>query len=306
MKLIHQYTLLLLLICSSCSDKKQSSLEIENLDELISFEEVQDKSLKELRLIRNEIFARNGYRFNSTDLNKHFNQFDWYVPTHNKADSMLSDIDKKNVALILELENAIKTTINEDQELYSQFEAFLKTAYEDYQISFTNDLLITMDKFKGRKRDTTILTIGNIDGLNNLDTISTRVYVQNDTVFVDNSWTRNNELMWRDKYYHPFALMVDEPLFQKDKNNWVSFQAGLRNGPPVFYKEGISRGSEEMLWSIASRDMKSNGFEISRDAYFIYLDSTQANLIEYDDGYPTGYLMIWYEPLKRFVKYYAP
>lgn len=306
MKLIHQFGLILLFLSVSCSDQRDISQRRENNDTLISREDILDKSLEELRLIRNEIFARNGYRFESPELNQYFNQFEWYTPSHDKADSLLSDVDKKNVQLILDLESDLRKTIREDQELYSQFEASQQTAYEDYQISFTKDLLITMDKFIGRKRDTTILTIGNIDGLQALDTIQTRIFVKNDTVFVSNTWNRNKELMWKDEYFHPYVFIDNDPLFEEDRNSWISFQAGIRWGPPVFRKEDISRGSEEMLWSIASSYMKSNGFEISRNAYFEYLDSTEASFIEYYGGYINGHIIIWYEPIKRFVRYYAP
>ena len=37
----------------------------------------------ELRIIRNTIYAQHGYIFNSADLQKHFNQFDWYMPNPN-------------------------------------------------------------------------------------------------------------------------------------------------------------------------------------------------------------------------------
>lgn len=38
------------------------------------------KTAMELRLLRNEIYARNGYLFEESDLRGHFNQYDWYQP----------------------------------------------------------------------------------------------------------------------------------------------------------------------------------------------------------------------------------
>ncbi|MGR3490685.1 MAG: YARHG domain-containing protein [Shimia sp.] len=56
-----------------------------------------------LRIARNEIFARHGYTFNSSDLRQYFAQFPWYHPyTKNVA---LSAVEKANVAFIRRYED---------------------------------------------------------------------------------------------------------------------------------------------------------------------------------------------------------
>lgn len=60
---------------------------------------------KELRLIRNEIFARYGLRFKSQDLYEHFINEYWYKPFRENVDLFLSEIEKQNIKLIQELEN---------------------------------------------------------------------------------------------------------------------------------------------------------------------------------------------------------
>ena len=62
-------------------------------------------SKKELRLIRNEIFARYGYVFKSEDLKTYFNAKDWYVPKRENVDDMLTEREKKNIILLKEVEN---------------------------------------------------------------------------------------------------------------------------------------------------------------------------------------------------------
>lgn len=52
----------------------------------------------ELRVARNEIFARHGYAFNSNDLRDHFSQYSWYNPTGKNV--TLSQVEQKNVAFI--------------------------------------------------------------------------------------------------------------------------------------------------------------------------------------------------------------
>jgi hypothetical protein len=60
---------------------------------------------EELRILRNTIFAKYGYIFQSKDLSKHFNRFTWYKPQYNNVDGRLSDNDRKLIELIREVEN---------------------------------------------------------------------------------------------------------------------------------------------------------------------------------------------------------
>ena len=71
---------------------------------LLSEDDLSGKSIRELRLIRNEIFARHGYKFKSEDLIEHFSQQSWYNPTFDDVTAMLTDVDKKNILTIKTLE----------------------------------------------------------------------------------------------------------------------------------------------------------------------------------------------------------
>lgn len=51
--------------------------------------DLSDKTIVELSLLRNEIFARNGYLFEDAVLRGHFNQFDWYQPIFDVPDFKL-------------------------------------------------------------------------------------------------------------------------------------------------------------------------------------------------------------------------
>ena len=59
-------------------------------------------SLDEMNIgiIRNEIYARNGYVFKDEIINDYFMNMDWYVPNANYSDDMLNDIEKGNLAII--------------------------------------------------------------------------------------------------------------------------------------------------------------------------------------------------------------
>ncbi len=52
----------------------------------------------QLRIARNEIYARHGYIFASADLTEHFSQFGWYRPT--AANVALSPVEQQNVLLL--------------------------------------------------------------------------------------------------------------------------------------------------------------------------------------------------------------
>ncbi|WP_345240392.1 YARHG domain-containing protein [Pontibacillus salipaludis] len=69
----------------------------------LSAADIQGWSSYELRLARNEIFARHGYIFQSADLRSYFSSLSWYVPDPN-YDGTLSDIEEYNVDFIQDRE----------------------------------------------------------------------------------------------------------------------------------------------------------------------------------------------------------
>ncbi|MGB3848254.1 MAG: YARHG domain-containing protein, partial [Sphingopyxis sp.] len=75
-------------------------------ERLLSADELGNYSALELRVARNEIFARNGLRFRDARLRAHFSQFDWYRPTTDNA--QLSPVEKANVALLKSAEAAAR------------------------------------------------------------------------------------------------------------------------------------------------------------------------------------------------------
>jgi hypothetical protein len=62
--------------------------------------DVENMSKDELKIMRNEIFARHGYCFKKKDLREVFEVFDWYVPATASIVEDLTDIEKKNIQLI--------------------------------------------------------------------------------------------------------------------------------------------------------------------------------------------------------------
>ena len=84
----------------------------------MTYADVEGKSAEELRLMRNYIFARRGYIFESEDLKEYFEQFSWYVPLYYDVTPRLSDIEKYNVNIIKEWETNFGPDYNPEYEYY--------------------------------------------------------------------------------------------------------------------------------------------------------------------------------------------
>lgn len=67
----------------------------------LSTDELQQRSQYELKLMRNEIFARYGYRFRSGgEMDTYFRQQKWYRPQHADVKQFLTSLEKSNIKLI--------------------------------------------------------------------------------------------------------------------------------------------------------------------------------------------------------------
>jgi len=66
--------------------------------------ELRSMSKYELRIMRNEIFARHGYIFKTAEMRSYFNSQSWYTPLYDDVSSKLSHIEKENINLIKSFE----------------------------------------------------------------------------------------------------------------------------------------------------------------------------------------------------------
>ncbi len=62
------------------------------------------KSKWELKIMRNEIFARHGYLFKTQDMKSYFESQSWYHGQFTDVSSMLTELEKQNISLIKEYE----------------------------------------------------------------------------------------------------------------------------------------------------------------------------------------------------------
>lgn len=73
--------------------------------EVLEPETFQGLFVEDLRVLRNEIYARHGRIFKNAELQKMFEAFAWYKPNPDFKDEMLSETESKNLVSIKEAEN---------------------------------------------------------------------------------------------------------------------------------------------------------------------------------------------------------
>ncbi|HEY5534970.1 MAG TPA: YARHG domain-containing protein [Ignavibacteria bacterium] len=66
----------------------------------LNYNDIYGKTKWQLRVMRNEIFARHGYIFQTSDLRNHFSNQSWYYPQNYDVTNMLSAVEKYNVNFI--------------------------------------------------------------------------------------------------------------------------------------------------------------------------------------------------------------
>jgi hypothetical protein len=62
--------------------------------------DVENMMKEDLEWMRNEIFARHGFCFRRKNLRDMFEELEWYIPDNTDIRNRLTDIEKKNLALI--------------------------------------------------------------------------------------------------------------------------------------------------------------------------------------------------------------
>ncbi len=72
---------------------------------LLKEEDVENLRSAELRVMRNEIYARHGYSFKLEDMRKHFDGKDWYMAVSQDISENLTATEKNNAELIKRYEN---------------------------------------------------------------------------------------------------------------------------------------------------------------------------------------------------------
>lgn len=97
-------------------------------------------SIMELRMIRNEIWARRGRRFETPGIRQYFEWRDWYKPLKDQKKVQLNDIEQRNVNLILAQEAKLRERLST--------EVLPEEALSDL---FTEDLRVLRNEIYARR-----------------------------------------------------------------------------------------------------------------------------------------------------------
>lgn len=62
--------------------------------------DIKGKSKAEIRLMRNSIFARHGYKFKDKALTEHFSKFSWYKAERSDVTGLLNKVETQNIAFL--------------------------------------------------------------------------------------------------------------------------------------------------------------------------------------------------------------
>jgi len=71
---------------------------------LLNSGDVAGKSSWELKIMKNEIYARHGYIFKTPELRSYFESQSWYKPLYDDVSDLISNIERENAAFIKEYE----------------------------------------------------------------------------------------------------------------------------------------------------------------------------------------------------------
>jgi hypothetical protein len=77
------------------------------LDKQITVDDLKDFSRRDLRLLRNLIYARRGRPFHSQLIRAYFEAVDWYKADPAYTEARLTAVDKRNINVILSVENSL-------------------------------------------------------------------------------------------------------------------------------------------------------------------------------------------------------
>lgn len=102
--------------CSTCATQ------------LIKSEKINDLSIDEIRLLTNEIFARNGYQFENSRFQNFFEEKSWYQSKNNNKSVVYNEIEKKNIKLFQDKTKELK---NKQQALVNQLKNFKNLVIND-------------------------------------------------------------------------------------------------------------------------------------------------------------------------------
>jgi len=104
-------------------------------DKMLIPEDLVCKTNEELALLRNEVYARHGRQFETPKYQEYFNSKSWYKINPEYSDALLTETDKANLALILDIE----TSIEENKDMIKKILDNPEYTYKDEKLIFIDE-----------------------------------------------------------------------------------------------------------------------------------------------------------------------
>ena len=197
-------------------------------------------------------------------------------------------------------------TLTIDPALLKKYQEACLHDTASYDKKFVSNFFDIIKQFNGKKLDTTILTIGNLDGDLDQDTIFSRVYNDSGYIYVDAKWIKNHHVLWRDKYADPYTEL-NADLFDSTRPTWVCFAIGIIYGPPDFHtRNEVDSGALSLVFDQGVDDLNGAGIHMDKEQYRAYLRDFKGDLLAYGQPASREGLWIWYKPAGRMITYYHP
>jgi hypothetical protein len=102
--IIHAAIAVTLALVACLSASHAQGLYPETSTRVLTVEDVDGKSKMQLKIMRNEVYARYGYIFKAKDMNAYFTAQQWYRPMTTDVSSLVTPLEKQNIALIEQFE----------------------------------------------------------------------------------------------------------------------------------------------------------------------------------------------------------
>jgi hypothetical protein len=176
-----------------------------------------------------------------------------------------------------------------------------------YDRKFSAHFGAILERFNGKKLDTTVLTIGNLAGGPSPDTIYSRIYYKKDTVFVSSKWIKNNQVVWQDKYTDPYSSLDTNLFRDTSRNTWMCFAIGVVYGAPeLLPRDNVDTSVQNIVYEQGLEDLKKLGIQTDKAHYQAYLQKFKGLLFAFGQPESREGAWIWYKPAGKMISYYQP
>jgi hypothetical protein len=229
----------------------------------------------------------------------------------NPAINSAKDQNKPNSADSLNVDNTSAHILTIDKKLLDTYVAAYQNDTIAEEKKYFSKLLHIINEFNGKKLDTTLLAIGNIDGDAEKDTIFSRIYYNSKRIYVDSKWLKNNKVIWNYKYANPYVSFNSALLNYDTRSIWTIFAVGILYGTPAIntrqeFDEHADSSLQNYVYEYGIADLKKAGIKINKEDYKTYLKNFKGGLLEFGEPETREGLFVYYQPAKRIITYYQP